>query len=306
MLRYLLIVLSIASATTAKSQGHLIIQGPDSLMHEGLLWEAIAAYKDSIVASDRNPYYVYNLGCAYAIAGMADSSVKYLKQSQEHDSESFYSVLTDPDLVSIKDHKDWKGIEDAAIVSLQAKTKKPIKDLEYARILWRMRALDQAHYADLRLLERKIGRGSTVARTVWKQKNTINDQNQKELEALVEKRGWPKISEVGHSAADAAFLVIQHADHDKQKKYLPVIEALCKQNEADWESYALMYDRVQTSENKPQKFGSQIKYNSETKKHELFPLLDAAKVDEWRKEMGMRPLADYVKKWGIEFKAPEK
>lgn len=67
-----------------------------------------------------------------------------------------------------------------------------------------------------------------------------------------------------------------------------------------------MYDRIQTNENKPQKYGSQIKYNEATKSYELFPLLDETKVDEWRKEIGMRPLSEYVARWNIKFEPKKK
>jgi len=62
-----------------------------------------------------------------------------------------------------------------------------------------------------------------------------------------------------------------------------------------------MYDRIQTNENKPQKYGSQVKYNEQTKKYELFSLEDESKVDEWRKEVGLCPLSKYVSQWGIVF-----
>ena len=124
--------------------------------------------------------------------------------------------------------------------------------------------------------------------------------------ALVEEKGWPKNTEVGGKAASAAFLIIQHSDAQKQKKYLPMIEQLCKEKEASWQSYALMYDRIQTSDNLPQKYGSQVKYNTTTKKYELLPLLDETKVDEWRKEIGMQPLATYLANWDIKYEVKKK
>ena len=136
---------------------------------------------------------------------------------------------------------------------------------------------------------------------MWDLKNKINKQNQEELEKLIETKGWPKISEVGGAASTAAFLIIQHSDIEKQKKYLPVIKKLCEQKDAMWQDYALMYDRILVTEKKPQKYGSQINYNEQTKKYELFPLEDESKVDEWRKEVKLGPLSEYVSQWGIVF-----
>jgi hypothetical protein len=35
-------------------------------------------------------------------------------------------------------------------------------------------------------------------------------------------------------------------------------------------------------------------------------LLDETKVDEWRKEIGMQPLAEYVSRWEIKFEPKKK
>jgi len=67
-----------------------------------------------------------------------------------------------------------------------------------------------------------------------------------------------------------------------------------------------MYDRIQTSDNKPQKYGSQVRLNPNTNKYELYPLLDETKVDQWRKEVGLGPLADYVSHWDIKFEPGQK
>jgi hypothetical protein len=67
-----------------------------------------------------------------------------------------------------------------------------------------------------------------------------------------------------------------------------------------------MYDRVQVSENKPQRYGSQVRINSQTSKDELYPLEDESKVDEWRKEIGMQPLADYLLHWNIKWEPKTK
>ncbi|MGC4058894.1 MAG: hypothetical protein QM743_12365 [Chitinophagaceae bacterium] len=54
----------------------------------------------------------------------------------------------------------------------------------------------------------------------------------------------------------------------------------------------------------PQRYGSQVNYNPQTQQYELFPLEDDRKVDAWRKEAGMIPLADYLAHWNIQW--PEK
>ncbi len=307
MLRHLLFCLLLTLTVPASSQEMVItfnrLPG-DSLREAGDLKAAIEAFKTTALTDPGNATNLYNLSCAYAILDQPDSAQKYFLQSLNIDEKLAGTSLTDPDFNNIKSTAAWQQMEDRAISAMVKKTGKPVKDLPYAKALWRMHALDQAYYNEIKVAEKKIGTWSTTVRALWDLKQRIGKENQQELESLIVKKGWPKQSEVGPMAANSAFLIIQHADDDKQKKYLPIIEKLCKEKEASWQSYALMYDRIQTNDGKPQKYGSQVKRNPTTGKYELFPLLDAQKVDEWRKEVGLGPLSDYVARWGIKLDSP--
>jgi hypothetical protein len=136
---------------------------------------------------------------------------------------------------------------------------------------------------------------------LWTAKDELNQKNARELDSIIRVKGWPKISDVGQSGARAAFLIVQHSNLELQEKYLPTIKALCEIKEARWSGYALMYDRVQVLQKKPQLYGSQLDYNTSTQKFELFPIEDEKNVDKRRAEMGLGPLADYVSQWGIKY-----
>ena len=276
----------------------------DSLREEGDLNGAIQEYKKMYVSDPKDQNNIYNYSCALSAIRQKDSSLKYLYLATKMDTSVI--ALIDPDFIPLKEDKAWDVFENKLISMLTIKNKKPFKDIAYAKTLWRMSALDQAYYSDIEIVEKKIGANSSVAKDLWDLKRMINDKNQSELAILIEQKGWPKISNVGNRAATTAFIIIQHSDLEKQKKYLPTIEKLCREKEADWSEYALMYDRIQVSENKPQKYGSQVKYNEQTKSYELYPLEDETKVDQWRKEIGMIALADYVATWNIQFKPKNK
>jgi hypothetical protein len=100
-------------------------------------------------------------------------------------------------------------------------------------------------------------------------------------------------------------LIIQHSNLELQEKYLPTIKTLCDQKEADWESYSLMYDRIQIGHDKPQLYGSQLHYNEKTKKNEFFPIEDEKNVDKRRAEIGMMPLEDYAAHFGVKYSLPK-
>lgn len=279
--------------------GAQFLKKADSLYNEGQLILAIEAYKESYNIDSSDDNNIYNLACAFAQAGMPDSAFKYLYITANLNSVE--TSLADPDFLPLKKDKRWDVYENYLVALIQQKYDHPIADEDYARKLWRMKALDQAYYRDLELLRKKADTNASAEKTLWQKKEVLNKQNQKELEVLIAKKGWPKISQVGNSAAAAAFLIIQHSELALQKKYLPVIKNLCEKLEAVWSSYALMYDRIQVSEKKPQRYGSQVNLNPQTNKHELFPLEDESKVDEWRKEIGMQPLANYLMNWDIKW-----
>ncbi|MES2479892.1 MAG: DUF6624 domain-containing protein [Bacteroidota bacterium] len=283
-------------STEAEAQ---FLKKADSLYNEGQLMLAIDAYKESYKADSSDDNNIYNLACAFAQAGMPDSAFKYLYITSNLNSEE--RSLSDPDFLPLKKDKRWDVFENYLVALIQQKYDNPIADEDYARKLWRMKALDQAYYRDLELLRKKADTNVSAEKSLWQKKEVLNKQNQKEIELLIAKKGWPKISQVGNSAAAAAFLIIQHSELPLQKKYLPVIKKLCEKREAVWSSYALMYDRIQVSEKKPQRYGSQVNLNPQTNKHEPFPLEDESKVDEWRKEIGMQPLAEYLKHWDIKW-----
>lgn len=289
----------------------IILSTGDSLREEGNLIGAIEAFKKDIAAGDiyaaddhspaRSAYFanLYNLACAYSRTSQEDSSLKYLELYVQQNRDSSNMALTDPDFINLRSIARWEALENRIISNYCAKNKIRIRKPDYAKALWYMLATDQAYYQELKIAEQKTGRTSAVIFAIWDLKRKLNDDNQRQLEALINEKGWPKISEVGERAAGAAFLVIQHANLAKQEKYLPVLERMCQVKEARWADYALMYDRIQTSRDQPQRYGSQVRYNSKDQKYELFPLEDASKVDEWRREAGLQPLAEYVSRWNI-------
>ncbi|MFA6152470.1 MAG: DUF6624 domain-containing protein [Chitinophagaceae bacterium] len=276
-----------------------IVTRADSFLHEGENIAAIELYRKAQSQDSTIYHNIYNLACAYAQNRQIDSSFKYLALAMQKNTTE--QPLADPDFLPLHMDSRWAGFENKLIAQIQKKYEHPISDESYTKALLRLHALDQAYYRDINLAEKRMGRNSSIVFSLWDLKSRINDETQKELEILINKKGWPKISNVRNQAASAAFLIIQHADLDKQKKYLPVIKKYCEEGEAEWQSYALMYDRVQVSQNKPQKYGSQVHFNPLTNKEELYPLEDDTKVNEYRKAAGMGSLEDYLMNWNIKW-----
>ncbi|MBL7711581.1 MAG: hypothetical protein JNL13_03915 [Chitinophagaceae bacterium] len=284
---------------SAQSNRGVDLNEGDRLRSKGDLAGAIRAYRKVYVYDPGFSGNIYNMATAFALLGQADSCFYYLYKANSILPSK--DALEDPDLYPVMSDPRWQRFEEGLVQLIVRKNDTLYPDIDYARKLWRIRAADQAYYWSIAIAEKKSGKQSEAVKKLWTLKQSINERNQQDLEVLLKSEGWPKISEVGYHAASAAFLVIQHSDSALQSKYLPVIHQLCLEREASWQWYALMYDRLQTDREKPQKYGSQVRYNDTTKKYELFPLEDEARVDEWRREAGMGPLADYVKQWDIVF-----
>lgn len=265
----------------------------------GQLDSALMAYRRIYAYDSTYSGNLYNMATAFSLMRQFDSCFFYLYKANNIRLSD--DALTDPDLYPARKDPRWDSFERQLIALLRRKDSTTIKNLDYARQLWRIAAADQAYYYDLKVVEERAGKRCPASWALWDLKERINEQNRKDLEVLLTQYGWPKISEVGYQAANAAFLVVQHWDATRQRQYLPTLMALCKANEASWQCYALMYDRIQVDEGKPQRYGSQVRLNSQTGKNELFPLEDEAKVDEWRSEAGLGPLKDYARQWGIIF-----
>jgi hypothetical protein len=54
-----------------------------------------------------------------------------------------------------------------------------------------------------------------------------------------------------------------------------------------------------------QKYGSQIRINPKTGMQEIWPIDDEKNVNKRRAEIGMEPMEDYARRFGIEYKLPE-
>lgn len=116
------------------------------------------------------------------------------------------------------------------------------------------------------------------------------------LKGVVAAHGWPKRSQVGDSAAKAAWLLVQHADADPafQVRALRLMEPLVATGEADRKNYAYLYDRVMLKVVGKQRYATQLT----CRRGRLVPqpLEDERTVDRRRRTVGMATVAAYEAK----------
>jgi hypothetical protein len=86
----------------------------------------------------------------------------------------------------------------------------------------------------------------------------LDYENQKRIEAIISKYGYPGRSLVGEKYESVAWAVIQHSDLVFQEKYLPTIHQAVINNELHETPLKMLLDRIYTIKNGVQIFGSQI------------------------------------------------
>jgi uncharacterized protein (DUF305 family) len=121
-----------------------------------------------------------------------------------------------------------------------------------------------------------------------------DEANTKWLQELVERQGWPTNTLAGKDGANAAWLLVQHADADPkfQRRCLDLMTKLPK-DEMSQTNLAYLTDRVLLAEGKKQLYGTQ--FTAIDGKWQPRPLEDEANVDKRRAEAGLQPIAEYAK-----------
>ncbi len=128
---------------------------------------------------------------------------------------------------------------------------------------------------------------ATMART--------DSSNTTWLKSYVARWGWPTVAQVGRDAANAAFFIVQHAVHDTafMRAMLPAIRAGYARGDFDGGAVAMLTDRVEVKAGRPQTYGTQLSLHNG--RWVLDPIADSARVDERRRNMGLPPLAEYLR-----------
>lgn len=275
-----------------------------ALRAEGDIPGAIAAFEKRYREEPGDRKNLLELAGALSVNRRLDDCFRVLALAVEQ--EPTVAPLIDPDLVTARDDERWEAFEDGLVARINAKPDPPIKDVAFARALWKMAAWDQAFFHEVGIAARKTGMKSSVVEALWKLKFLVQKRSQAELEALVARKGWPRVAQVGPEAAMGAYLVVMHSEDGAQKRHLAAVRAACEAGELPWVRYANMYDRSLFNEGRPQRFGTHTRWDEATKTEKLYPLEDASRVDEWRKEIGLPPLREALAPLGIAFEPGRK
>jgi hypothetical protein len=124
----------------------------------------------------------------------------------------------------------------------------------------------------------------------------LDDRGLLRMKEVVAKYGWPGRSLVGTEAATAAYLIVSHAVRDVAFQRL-ALEAMKKLPPCEVENTQLasLSDRVLNAEGKKQLYGTMI-FVKPDGTFAPNPIEDEANVDKRRAELGLQPLAEYIRR----------
>lgn len=122
----------------------------------------------------------------------------------------------------------------------------------------------------------------------------IDTEDAEALKIMLKKHKWFLISKFGEQADNNAWLLVQHADHDRpfQKQVLAVLTGLYEKGETKPVNYAYLFDRVARGDGKLQRYGTQGKCTGPST-WEPDPIEEPSLVDQRRKSVGLFTMAEY-------------
>jgi hypothetical protein len=253
----------------------------------------------------------YNAACSWALAGYSDSAFFNLDRiANAGKYDDLNKLINDSALITLHDSEAWKSVVQKITNNKNNKVQIDDKNkvrADYESIIGTLNNVlveDQKYRNQIQNTQNTYGYNSKELKELNIKINAVDSENLLIVSNILDRFGWLGISEVGEQGNMALFLVIQHSSIAVQKKYLPMMQAAKKKGNANAEQLALLEDRIAITEGKKQIYGSQIGYNQQTKKYYVLPLLKPENVDLRRKEIGLEPMENYTKKWGIIWKTP--
>ncbi|MFM1932316.1 MAG: hypothetical protein RL226_1619 [Bacteroidota bacterium] len=287
-----LIAFSIQSQTFEEN-----IQKGDDLYSKGFYRESAEAYQKAFEIKEGNSGEYYNAACSWALAGDTIWSVNYLNLAADKGWTNLKHIKSDKDLLNLHSTHAWNKVLEKVQANLDFAEKdfdKPLK-AQLERIYVRDQTLRQLY----RTAEEKFGADSEEMNYFWDLVSEQDSLNELEVVQIIEDRGWVGRSLVGGQANMTMWLVIQHAPLEIQEKYLPLLQQSVMEGESSGSHLALLEDRIQMYKGEPQTYGSQITKDAETGADIVYKIREPEYVNQRRKAVGLGPIQDYLKNWGI-------
>ncbi|MBZ4191129.1 DUF6624 domain-containing protein [Niabella beijingensis] len=127
-------------------------------------------------------------------------------------------------------------------------------------------------------------------------KDSVFQTHKKRLAVIYRDHGYPGYDLVGKEGAFNFWLMVQHCDFDPafQQQVLEGMRQQVDKKNAPADKYGWLTDRVNLNTGKPQIYGSQVTYNTDSCQAYPKNLYDSVHVNKRRALLGMEPLEAYL------------
>lgn len=155
-----------------------------------------------------------------------------------------------------------------------------------------------------RILAAQLRQSNNGVRTpaegdLWAKQTVADSINMNEIEKILEKVGYPSKAMVGDTLKHVTAYVIMH-NPKRQAKYVDLVWNAARNGDIKLLEAATLEDRVRMFAGKPQKYGTQMKYDTINIDHKtgniqtklrIWPIENARIVDSLRATLSLYPLS---------------
>lgn len=244
----------------------------------------------------------YNAACSWALARKPDSSFAQLfNLTRNYDYKDYERLVEDTDFSNLYEDQRWNEILTLVKANKEAAVANYDKPL--------VALLDSIHKSDQDVRKERLSRikkhgyDSPEVKQQLKIIDATDSINLIKVSKILDDRGWVGSDKVGDMGNMTLFLVIQHSDLEVQENYLPLLEKGVSEGNTPPHFLALLQDRIEIRNNRPQIYGSQVG-RTETGESFVAPMIDPDHVDDRRASIGLDSMESYLSnfdmKWDLE------
>lgn len=249
----------------------------------------------------------YNIAKSYAMSGDKDAAFsslfKLAKLTEHYGISNITKVESDLDFEPLNKDKRW--IELLSTINKNMEMLGTNFDNKLVTLLDTIFEDDQKNRKAYIDLVNEKGTESVEAKESFDKMKVVDSLNLKKVKKILDSRGWLGADIIGDKGVTTMFLVIQHADPETQREYLPMIREAFINGKIPANLLATLEDRVAIGKGEKQIYGTQIGGDPETNLSYVLPLIDPKNVDKRRSGVGLGPLQQYLSNFNITWNVEE-
>jgi hypothetical protein len=136
-----------------------------------------------------------------------------------------------------------------------------------------------------------------------KKMQQADEEDRPAIRAILDRYGMPTYAMVGSDADSDFVIMIQHQPAEFRQQALPKLKQNVDDGQASAKNYAMMYDRAQTDQGKPEMYGVNLICQPDGKLS-TGRIVDPDQAEQRRAAIGLIPLKTYIR-LGNTFAGPE-